>query len=156
MKIKLAFLFILLSSGYFAQQSDSSRYSMIDSIARSQLGVSYKYATCKPGKSFDCSGFTSYVYESAGIDNSRSSKAYGSLGYKVELDEATTGDCIVFCGTTGSRSQIGHVGIVLKNDSTGLYFIHCSSSKKHPGVVITEYFTSNYPKRFIAVRRLFD
>lgn len=156
MRTKLAFLLLLLSFGSFGQSSDSTKSRMIDSIARSQLGVSYKYATCSPGKSFDCSGFTSYVYESVGVENSRSSKVYGGLGYEIELSEANSGDCIVFCGTTGSRSQIGHVGIVLSNDSTGLYFIHCSSSKKHPGVVITEYFSSNYPKRFIAVRRLFD
>jgi hypothetical protein len=36
-----------------------------------------------------------------------------------------------------------------------LKFIHCSSSKKHFGVVITDYYDSNYPKRFIEARRLF-
>jgi len=142
-------------SGLNAQERRSEKVRLIDSIARSQLGVDYKYATCKPGSCFDCSGFTSYVYSSVDVTSTRSSKGYGSLGEKVELTEAQPGDCILFCGTSGSKSQIGHVGIVLESDSTGLYFIHCSSSKKHRGVVITEYFSSNYPKRFIMVRRLF-
>ncbi len=151
----LAILFTCISMNYHAQEDRALKVQQIDSIAKSQLGVDYKYATCKPGSSFDCSGFTSYVYSSVDVPASRSSKGYGSFGEKVELSDAQPGDCILFCGTTGSRSQIGHVGIVLENDSTGLYFIHCSSSKKHRGVVLTEYYSSNYPKRFIMVRRLF-
>lgn len=156
MKSIMTFILLAVSLVGYGQQSDSSTCLVIDSIARSQLGVSYKYATCDPGKSFDCSGFASFVYESVGVPNSRSSKGYGSLGRKIELTDARKGDCIVFCGTKGSKNQIGHVGIVLQNDDSGLFFIHCSSSKNHPGVVITNYYESNYPNRFIAVRRLFE
>lgn len=156
--MRLFFLFLCFISvcSVSAQSDTRSKAFVIDSIARTQLGVDYKYATCSPDNSFDCSGFVSYVYTSVGIECSRSSAGYGSLGYEVSLEEAKQGDCIIFSGTTGPKDEIGHVGIVLQNDSTGLFFIHCSSSKKHLGVVITEYYSSRYPDRFISVRRLFD
>ena len=146
-------IFILLSKFSFGQ--DSLWVNKADSVilfAKTQLGVPYKWATSNPNVSFDCSGFTSYAYALAGVPYSRSSKAYGKLGTKVRLEESRKGDCIVFTGTAGS--EIGHVGIIISNDKNGLKFIHCSSSKKHFGVVITDYYNSAYPKRFHSIRRM--
>jgi cell wall-associated NlpC family hydrolase len=155
MKQLVIFLFILCSKLSFGQ--DSLWVKKADSIvmfAQAQLGVPYKWATSNPDVSFDCSGFTSYVYASNNLPHSRSSKAYGKLGEKVELENCRKGDCIIFTGTAGSGSGIGHVGIVVSNDADGLKFIHCSSSKKHFGVVITDYYNSGYPKRFHSIRRM--
>ena len=156
MKKTLYIAFILMSKISFGQ--DNSLLNKADSIvmfAKSQLGVPYKWATSNPNVSFDCSGFTSFVYSSADVPYSRSSKAYGSLGTKVDIENSRKGDCIVFTGTAGRGSGIGHVGIVISNDENGLKFIHCSSSKKHFGVVITDYYESGYPKRFHSIRRMF-
>jgi cell wall-associated NlpC family hydrolase len=123
--------------------------------AMEQLGVPYKYATSAPGVSFDCSGFTAYVYGSMGIPASRGARDYMSLGTQVSLEECRKGDCMVFSGPEAGSTLPGHVGIVVSNENGQIRFIHSSSSKKHYGVVITDYYDSNYPKRFLSVRRMF-
>lgn len=147
-------LFLFVAPFGFSQTPKDSLPSELIEIAKEQLGVPYKYATSDPGVSFDCSGFTHYVYSSLELPSSRSSKDYGSFGEKVSLETCIPGDCIIFSGTAKGSRTIGHVGIVVSNDENGLKFIHCSSSKKHFGVVITDYYDSNYPKRFLEVRRL--
>ena len=158
--VRLIFFLIAFSSNYYSQNNSSIPWTQkADSViyyAKSQLDVPYKWATCKPGISFDCSGFTYYAYNSVGIKSYRGSSAYQSLGNKVQLKSCRKGDCILFTGTQAGDKNIGHVGIIIENKGDQLYFIHCSSSKKHFGVVITEYYSSNYPKRFIETRRLFD
>lgn len=151
-RVFLFFVFLYLSS--FGQDTTMTKSDSIVMLAKDQLGVPYKYATSNPGVSFDCSGFTSYVYGACNLPNSRSSRAYGKLGTKVSLETCEPGDCIIFSGTALGSRTIGHVGIVVSNDENGLQFIHCSSSKKHFGVVITNYYESNYAKRFLQVRRL--
>jgi len=144
-----------LSLGSYAQDVPETRADSLITVAKSQLGVKYVWATSSPNVSFDCSGFTSYVYGSFDITQCRSSKGYGALGEKVDLQTAQKGDCILFAGTTPGSKTIGHIGIVIENSEDGLTFIHCSSSKNHFGVVTTEYYSSGYPKRFLEVRRLF-
>lgn len=150
----ILYISFILTVSAWSQSNWEVKSDSIIAIATEQLGVGYKYATCNPGKSFDCSGFTSYVYSSVNLPNSRSSKGYKGLGEKVDLNECRKGDCILFTGTDPSVRVIGHVGIVLENNENGLKFIHCSSSKKHFGVTVTDYYDSGYPKRFMEVRRL--
>ncbi len=150
----LFLLFVSVTSFGFSQATEDSLSGELIEIAKEQLGVPYKYATSDPGVSFDCSGFTHYVYSSLDLPSSRSSKDYGSFGEQVDLKTCVPGDCIIFSGTAKGSRTIGHIGIVVTNDESGLKFIHCSSSKKHFGVVITDYYESNYPKRFLQVRRL--
>lgn len=149
------FVLCLLSFSVAAQSNRDSTATALVSLAKEQLGVTYKYATSDPGISFDCSGYASYVYGSFNIQNSRSSKDYGQFGVKVLLEDCQPGDCMIFSGTAPGSTTIGHVGIVISNDDEGIKFIHCSSSTNHFGVVITDYYTSNYPNRFMQVRRLF-
>lgn len=141
---------IVLTSNNWETKADS-----IIETAKSQLGTPYIWATSSPNISFDCSGFTSYVYTSNEIKSSRSSKLYANLGKAISLDEARKGDCILFSGTQSGSKTIGHVGIIVENNEDGIQFIHCSSSSKHFGVVITNYYESGYPKRFLEVRRMF-
>ena len=155
MKALLVLLLLMLEGTSFAQDSIVSKSDSIVMLAKEQLGVPYVYATSSPGVSFDCSGFTSYVYNSCNVPSSRSSKAYGKLGTRVPLESCQPGDCMIFSGTAPGSTTIGHVGIVISNDESGIQFIHCSSSKKHFGVVTTNYYESNYTKRFLQVRRLF-
>lgn len=155
MKTLHLIVLILLSFQASAQEIWEQRADSLITVAESQLGVPYVWATSNPNKSFDCSGFTSYVYGSFDITKCRSSKGYGLLGDKIDLLNARKGDCILFAGTTPGSKTIGHIGIVIQNDENGLKFIHCSSSKRHFGVVVTDYYSSGYPKRFLEVRRLF-
>lgn len=156
MKFYILLLSFAFSSLVYSQNED--RKIVADSIvkiAKAQLGTPYKWATSNPDVSFDCSGFTAYVYGAFDITECRSSKGYGEIGSEVSLENAQPGDCILFTGTKAADRSIGHVGIVISNEKNGLQFIHCSSSKKHFGVVITDYENSGYPKRFHSVRRLF-
>lgn len=139
-----------------AQDSWEQKADSLVDIAKAQLGVPYKWATSNPGKSFDCSGFTAHVYGSLDITDCRSSKGYANIGEKITLSEARKGDCLLFAGTTPGSKTVGHVGIVIENNENGIQFIHCSSSKKHFGVVITDYESSGYPKRFLQARRLIN
>ena len=155
MKHILILLSVFLSVNLVGQESLNINVDSLVNVAKSQIGVTYKWGTSNPDVSFDCSGFTSYVYSSFDVKSSRSSKAYGQLGELVSLADCKKGDCILFSGTQPGSKTIGHVGIVIENNADGIQFIHCSSSKRHYGVTVTDYYSSNYTKRFLQVRRLF-
>ncbi len=122
--------------------------------AKSFLGTPYKYGSASPKTGFDCSGFTWFVFNRFGITVPRSAKDYKKFGKDIPISEAQKGDIIVFRGTHPADKSSGHVGIVISNAGESLQFIHASSSKKHSGVVITEYLKSAYPKRFIKIVRV--
>ncbi len=124
--------------------------------AYSQVGVPYQWAACAPGKCFDCSGFTMYCYNQVGVRTLRSSSGLASMGYEVPLEACRKGDMILFTGTSPGSKAVGHVGIITKNQNGVIKFIHASSSSAHYGVVETDYYNSGYPKRFVAVKRVFD
>ena len=71
--------------------------------AYAQLGKPYVYGATGT-KSFDCSGFTQYVYaNAAGVDISRTTYSQINVGQSVNRDELQPGD-LVF-------THAGHVGI---------------------------------------------
>lgn len=89
---------------------------------------------------FDCSGYTTYVYKQHGISLPRTADAQIKVGVPVSKDQLIAGD-LVFFGYYNSR-DVRHVGIYL-GDGT---FIHASSSNNR--VIITSlssnYFVTNY------------
>ena len=125
----------------------------ITNYAQTFLGTPYKYG-CASKAGFDCSGFTWFVFSHYGIQVPRDSKSYQSFGKTVPISEARKGDIIVFRGTHPGDKRAGHVGIVISNEGEPLKFIHASSSDNHRGVVITDYYSSAYPKRFIRICRV--
>ena len=137
----------------FCSKVQASTYTYRDSIvnyAKSFLGVPYNYGgTSKKG--FDCSGFIYYVFKQFNRSVPRVSSAYNSFGEAQELLNCKPADIIVFTGTNSSIRKPGHLGLVLKNADGNIDFIHASSSKKHYGVTITRYNSSNYVKRFLKV-----
>lgn len=153
MKLLISFLLFVSVQAYGQTQDWMCKSDSVMMIAESQLGTPYKYGSKRPNVSFDCSGFVSYVYAECGVPNVRTSRGFQSLGEKIDLDECKPGDCILFSGTE-SRA-VGHIGIIVENEDEGVKFIHCSSSKNHFGVVITELETTGYKKRFVEVRRMF-
>jgi len=153
-------IFLLTLSFQSTLVTDSSDWeSKADTVlkyAKDQIGTTYKWGTCKPGESFDCSGFTRYAYSKIGVECPRSSTGLANVGENVSLENCRKGDLLLFRGTDPNDSSVGHVGIVVSNVGSKIEFIHCSSSKRHYGVVVTEYFGSGYPNRFIGVKRLFS
>lgn len=151
-------VFILFFALVDANAQELSREEKVDTLlfcSFEQLGTTYKWGTSDPFVSFDCSGFACYAYSTIDVNAPRSSSGYADSGVEIPFSEARPGDCMVFTGTEAGSTTPGHVGIIVSNDQRGIYFIHCSSSKKHYGVVVTHYETSGYPKRFHSVRRMF-
>ncbi len=72
-------------------------------IAFRYVGTPYVYGGASPA-GFDCSGFTWYVYQQAGISIPRSSSAQRNAGTVVSASEARPGDLVWWPG---------HVGIYL-------------------------------------------
>lgn len=127
---------------------------MLD-IARTKIGCRYVYASKGP-MTFDCSGFTSYVYKRVGITIPSSSAQQALLGRRLEKDEALRpGDLVFFSGRKISKT-VGHVGIVLdQNPKTGEFsFIHTAITS---GVEIQKSTQEYYAPRYLyAVRILPD
>ena len=95
--------------------------------AKTLLGKAYVYGGVGPN-SFDCSGFTKYVYSKFGVNLSHSASAQANIGTTVSKANLQLGDMIFF---SQGGSSIGHVGIFVGNNS----FIHAANPQK--GVVIT-------------------
>ncbi|MEM9041936.1 MAG: NlpC/P60 family protein [Actinomycetota bacterium] len=95
------------SGGSTSSPPVSSRASVAVNAALGQQGVPYKYATSKPGVSFDCSGLTAYAWAQAGVYLPHQSRAqYASIPH-VSPGAAQPGDLIFY------YSPISHVGVYL-------------------------------------------
>lgn len=131
-----------------------SKADSIINFAKEQLGTTYVYGSRNPAVGFDCSGFCYYVFTNNSVKVPRTSRSYGSVGTEIPIEEARKGDVLLFRGTDPNSKTIGHIGIVISEEGEPLQFIHSSSSKRHYGVVITDYYNSGYPKRFLKVKRI--
>jgi len=78
--------------------------SSIMSIARRYLGAPYVWGADGPN-SFDCSGFTMFVYRQVGVSLPHSSRAQIGYGQRVSRANLAPGDLVFF------GSPIHHVGI---------------------------------------------
>ena len=125
------------------------------SFCKKHLGVKYNYANCKPESGFDCSGFVYFVFNYFKVKVPRSSSDFENFGKKIPMDSCNIGDVIVFTGTDANRRKPGHVGIIISKPGEDLEFIHSSSDKKHPGIKISNYKSSeNYKKRYLKIVRV--
>ena len=115
-------------------------------FAESLLGSPYRYGSSDPKKGFDCSGFVSYVYGKFNVKLPRSSSEFKEMGKDVKPKNFKPGDVLVFY-SFGSKTRIGHVGIVYEADGMKSKFIH-SSSGKTKGVIISDLGSKTYAKRF--------
>ena len=110
--------------------------------AKTHLGKPYVYGANGPS-SFDCSGFTSYVYRQLGYSINRTAAAQYSNGTYVEKSQLKPGDLVMF-----GKSGINHVGIYIGNNQ----FIHAENSRT--GVVITSLSASYYASNYVGARRI--
>ena len=127
----------------------SGNIGNVISVATNKLGSSYIYGAGGPS-SFDCSGFTMYVYGQCGVslDHNAARQANCTTGVKISSRNALKpGDLVFF---SNSSSSLGHAGIYMG----GGQFIHASSSK---GKVVIESIDSDYRRRhFRWGRRIFN
>ena len=116
--------------------------------ARTFLGVKYIWAANGPF-SFDCSGFTKYVFNKIGISLPRYSGHQANIGEKIKFSQMQKGDLVFFDTTKKFRKKVNHVGIFIGNNK----FIHASSAKKK--VVITSFSKKKfYKNKFLYARRI--
>jgi len=122
---------------------DFDHHGMME-IVNKRIGVPYKYGG-KNESGFDCSGFTSYVYDKAlRIKLSPYSVDQYKVGKKMDRDNLKFGD-LVFFNTTGRIPS--HVGIYIGDDR----FAHASVQK---GVTISSLSSKYYKNRFLGGRRV--
>lgn len=112
--------------------------------ARQYLGCAYVYGASGPS-SFDCSGFTSYIFRLHGVSLSRTAAGQYSNGVYVSRDQLQPGDLVMF-GT--STSNITHVAIYIG----GGQIIHAAN--KSTGVTISTITSGYYNNRYVGARRV--
>jgi len=138
-------LVLLLSAQVGSVFASSTK---MEGIIDTALGSPYKSGGTTV-KGFDCSGFTTFVFDQMGIDLPRTSKSQATAGTKVAKEDLQAGD-LVFFDTVGSiDGVVSHVGIYIG----GGEFVHASTSR---GVVTDKLSSSYYAKRYITARRVMD
>ena len=137
----------LSSSASDNSTSTSISVSKVISYAKKLLGKPYVWGAEGPS-SFDCSGFTCYVFKNAAnINLPRVSKDQSNYGTYVKKSDLREGDLIFFDTSGENDGNVSHVGIYLGNNQ----FIHCSSSK---GQVVISEMSSYYTKAYVNARRV--
>lgn len=125
---------------------DAATAANLIATAKKFIGCSYRSGGNGP-TSFDCSGFTSYVYRLYGISLSRTAAGqYTSNGTSVSRSDLQAGDIVCF-RNTGSSKAATHVGIYVGDGK----FIHASTSS---GVIISSLSENWYAIRYVGARRV--
>ena len=128
-------------------ESTSQKATKVISMAKAKLGSPYVWGAEGPD-SFDCSGFTYYIYKNAlGITLPRTSKAQSTYGTYVSKENLQPGDLVFFDSSYGSN--VNHVGIYIGNNE----MIH--SPKPGDVVKVQKIDTNYYKKAYVTARRVF-
>lgn len=132
---------------------NSSIQNDLISYSRKFIGKPYRYAGKGPG-SFDCSGFTSFVFREFGYKLNSSSdgqeRQFPTIGNTKDLDK---GDLVFFEGRRRDGS-VGHVGIVTETRSDGTFrFIHASTNY---GVIVSLSTEPYYASRYLRGGRVLE
>src|SRR3954468_19146409 len=101
------------------------------SYANSLTGIPYLYGSTDPKKGFDCSGFITYVFNHFNITVPRRSVDFTNTDREINLNQAKTGDLILFTGTDSLERVVGHMGILIINIGQPIQFIHSTSGKAY-------------------------
>ena len=110
--------------------------------AMNYIGSSYKYGASGPN-SFDCSGFTSYIYGQHGVSLNRTAAGQYSNGVAVSRDELQPGDLVMF-----GKSGINHVGIYIG----GGQIVHAANPSR--GVTTDTINSGYYNNNYVGARRV--
>lgn len=127
--------------------NQSSLGQEIVEYAKQYLGYPYVYGGAG-SSSFDCSGFTMYVYKNFGYSLSHSARAQSKMGTYVEKENLQPGDLVFFLDYE-TMDDIGHCGIYIGDGN----FIHASSGTGYC-VKISTLLSGSYDRRYATARRL--
>ena len=117
----------------------------IVSYAMQYLGTPYVLGGNGPS-SFDCSGFTKYVYSNFGYTLNRTATDQLQNGVSVSKDELQPGDLVFFKYRTSK--PVSHVGIYIGNGE----FIHASTNQYE--VQIDQMNSGHYANVYVYGRRI--
>ncbi|HBV96948.1 MAG TPA: hypothetical protein DEF36_07870 [Desulfotomaculum sp.] len=112
-------------------------YQKVLKMATSLLGSKYKYGGSGPDV-FDCSGFTMYVFGTAGYKLPHSASDQAGYGIPVSKENLMPGDLVFF--SYYNQPGINHVGIYTGDNE----FIHASSSENNGKTVTVSKMNSKY------------
>ena len=128
-----------------ATASSSSLGQQVVDYAKQYLGCPYVYGGNGPS-SFDCSGYTSYVYRHFGYTLNRTASTQLSNGTSVSKSELQPGDLVFFKYNTSKAAS--HVGIYIG----GGQFIHASTNTYT--VKIDDLTRGHYANVYVGARRI--
>lgn len=133
---------------------DFSGFALVNQVldeAYKHIGTRYRLGSKGPN-AFDCSGFTSYVFNKSNYSIGCSSREQYAKNMPIKPSDMRRGD-LVFFTSPRSGHGVGHVGIIVDVDSaTGEFtFIHAST---HEGVKVNRSTDGYYGRRFVGVRRV--
>lgn len=157
--ILLAIILVILAScgaGRTTVPSSKTSSTLQDDIiqyGRQHLGKPYRYASKGPN-SFDCSGYTSFVFRKFGYKLGSSSSGQDKQTPTISRrEELQKGDLVFFEGNR-KNGQVGHVGIVTEAFSNGHFkFIHSSTTS---GVIISSSKEPYYASRYLRGGRVLE
>ena len=126
----------------------------IITMAKDYIGCKYSAGKMGPER-FDCSGFTSFIYQQVGITLGRSSRDQFLQG-RVIYDTRTLqpADLVFWTGSNARSEDVGHVGLVVSVDEdSGVFtFIHAANT----GVQIDQSTMDYYAVRYRGARRIIE
>ena len=122
----------------------SGKGATVVETAKNYIGSRYVYGASGPN-SFDCSGFTSYVFKLHGVSLSRTAKGQYSNGTAVARGDLQPGDLVMF---GPSVSGINHVGIYIG----GGQIVHAANPSR--GVTIDTINSGYYNNNYVGARRV--
>ena len=125
----------------------ASGQSVVD-FAMQYKGRPYVYGAAGPN-SFDCSGFTMYVFKHYGYSLPHTATGQLSYGEKVSRGELQPGDLVFFRDPSITSKAASHVGIYIGDGQ----FIHGSSSKNNGKCVAISSLSSNYYNKYFTTGR---
>lgn len=131
---------------YSASPPAAGKAGKVLKTAYAMRGTRYVWGGTSRSGGFDCSGFTSTVFDKDGIHLPRTSIEQSQVGKRVSRSELKKGD-LVFFKTMGSH-RINHVGIYIGNGK----FMHASSGKGR--VTVSSLSDSYYSSHFAEARRV--
>ncbi len=130
---------------YIQEASAPKPTTEVLSEALSYRGTPYRYGGASRG-GFDCSGFTSYLYNKRGVGLPHSASGQFHNGKQVAKGEMKPGDLVFFQTVT---KGISHVGVYVGSGK----FVH-SSSRRSGGVRVDNLNEGYYNQRFRGARRV--
>ena len=95
-----------------SSQVPNQAVSVAIAYAEAQIGKPYLWGGTGPD-AFDCSGLVMMAYRQAGVDIPRTSEEQWAWGPRIQPGHEEPGDLVFFAGADGTRTNPGHVGLVI-------------------------------------------